>query len=230
MDKKQPVIVVSTQLVEAGVDISFPVVHRDLAPLDSVIQSSGRCNRHNECGHGVLYLWKLYDEEQGEGAWQWKRIYDSCLIEAMVESLGDESVIPEEKFLELTKRYFAKCWERGAQVRVEEFLKRGDFEKMAEQFHLIEDGPPTISVFVIQNEYDENLWKRYLALDDIESFRERRKEFMKFRFPFFERVIQVYGRIQHDDPVIAVKSKDGHYDLETGFIALPDENSSPCIF
>ncbi|HHD64873.1 MAG TPA: CRISPR-associated helicase Cas3' [Desulfobulbaceae bacterium] len=231
LDKKQPVIVVSTQLVEAGVDISFPVVHRDLAPLDSVIQSSGRCNRHNECGHGVLYLWKLYDEEQGkEGAWQWKRIYDSCLIEATIESLGDEPVIPEEKFLELTKRYFAKCWERGAQVRVEEFLERGDFEKMAEQFHLIEDGPPTISVFVIQNEYDQNLWERYLALDDIESFRERRKEFMQFKFPFFERVIQVYGHIQQDDPIIAVKSKDGHYDREIGFIALPDENSSPCIF
>ncbi len=233
LDKKQPVIVVSTQLVEAGVDISFPVVHRDLAPLDSIIQSGGRCNRHNECDHGVLYLWNLYDEEQGEGAWQWKRIYDSCLIEATIESLSDESVIPEEKFLELTKRYFAKCWERGAQVRVEEFLERGDFEKMAEQFHLIEDGPPTISVFVIQNEYDQNLWERYLALDDIDSFGERRKEFMQFKFPFFERVVQVYGHSQQDDPIIAViarKSKKEYYNPETGFIALPDECRSTCMF
>jgi CRISPR-associated endonuclease/helicase Cas3 len=48
LDNKKPVICVSTQLIEAGVDISFGSVIRFLAGLDSIVQAAGRCNRHNE--------------------------------------------------------------------------------------------------------------------------------------------------------------------------------------
>lgn len=46
----EPVVCVSTQLIEAGVDISFACVVRDVAGLDSVFQAAGRCNRHGEFG------------------------------------------------------------------------------------------------------------------------------------------------------------------------------------
>lgn len=56
-EREIPVLVVSTQLVEAGVDISFDRVYRDLAPIDSVVQAAGRCNRSFERDCGTVTVW-----------------------------------------------------------------------------------------------------------------------------------------------------------------------------
>lgn len=57
-------ICVSTQLIEAGVDISFRCVIRSLAGLDSIIQSAGRCNRNKEADLGYVFLVKMEAEAE----------------------------------------------------------------------------------------------------------------------------------------------------------------------
>ncbi len=62
-DEKQDIIrVVSTQLIEAGVDIDFPVVYRQETGLDSVLQAAGRCNREGKKGMSTTYVFSLTKE------------------------------------------------------------------------------------------------------------------------------------------------------------------------
>lgn len=63
--EQERVIVVSTNLIEAGVDISFECVYRSMTGLDSLAQSAGRCNRNGEMKYGVLKLIQLEGENTG---------------------------------------------------------------------------------------------------------------------------------------------------------------------
>jgi CRISPR-associated endonuclease/helicase Cas3/CRISPR-associated endonuclease Cas3-HD len=60
-DESPPLLAVTTQLIEAGVDISFGSVYRDIAPYDTLIQAAGRCNRNYDHGinGGNVTIWQL---------------------------------------------------------------------------------------------------------------------------------------------------------------------------
>lgn len=64
-NRQETIVVISTNLIEAGVDISFECVYRSMAGLDSLAQTAGRCNRNGEMDCGMIYLIMLEGENTG---------------------------------------------------------------------------------------------------------------------------------------------------------------------
>ena len=224
----KPCIVISTQLVEAGVDVSFPIVHRDLAPLDSIIQSAGRCNRHAAVKDvGEVHLWAIHADKPdgGMGKPLWQRIYDSSLIEATREVLGHRPEWHESDFLTLSQCYFEECWRHQEQARMDEWLAQGDFERLQREFMLIPDGPPTSLLFVVTRPSDIALWERYVAIQANEDLTPvlKDREFRKIRHNFFERVIQIYAPPEPDNPITKLEAGSESYTRQTGFVAQPQD-------
>ena len=104
--KKKRVILISTQLIEAGVDISFPIVYRDLCPLPSLIQSAGRCNRNNDYKEGKVYFFTLVAENGKRRA---DLIYKSSFesyLQWTEELIPAQSSLSESELFEQQKTYF----------------------------------------------------------------------------------------------------------------------------
>lgn len=106
-------IIVTTQLIEAGVDIDVDIIYRDYAPLDSIFQSSGRCNRNAKYSQlSQVYIVKLVDkiDDNGNIKYHCNYIYESFLLNCMQITLNNyyhsSNIIPEKQFYSLAKQYY----------------------------------------------------------------------------------------------------------------------------
>uniref|UniRef100_UPI00047417EC helicase-related protein n=1 Tax=Geobacillus thermocatenulatus TaxID=33938 RepID=UPI00047417EC len=138
-----PVILVSTQAIEAGVDLNFDIGYRDLAPLGSIIQTAGRVNRSGERGELCpVYVMRLGDDAQ--------YIYGSHHLNWTKKLLDMYEEIPEPLFPSLLFDYYQKLAEHlpmdASRDLWNEAVCRLDLDKLNE-FQLIEtDGVADVFV------------------------------------------------------------------------------------
>lgn len=134
-ETQKTVRVIATQLVEAGVDIDFPVVFRQEAGLDSILQAAGRCNREGKIRQGHTFVFSLAAE---------KRVPFGSMAAANNARLnlpaGSDWFAPS-----VMEAYFRQLYSRTEtfdQADIRHFLyKPGElcFEQAADKFRLIDD-------------------------------------------------------------------------------------------
>ena len=94
---------IATQVVEAGVDLDFKWVFRDFAPLDSLIQVAGRCNRSAEQEKEGLVLISTLQNENG---WAFSSIYDSTPLGQTRSLLEEFLSFGEDEVPNIVARYY----------------------------------------------------------------------------------------------------------------------------
>ncbi len=133
-----PIRVISTQLVEAGVDIDFPVVYRALAGLDSIAQAAGRCNREGlleNHSKGKVVIFVPPQDPPAGILRQGKEI--TCQLFKQLQTVSDP-LSPANFTLYFEELY----WHRGDKLDKKNILnlsKAQQFKTVAEEFKFIEE-------------------------------------------------------------------------------------------
>ena len=153
LNDRRPCYLVSTQLIEAGVDVDFPFVMRELAPLESVIQAAGRCNREgllnrqdgSPGGRVVVFRSQASVDEPKKyfppDAWYQK---GRSTLEANFLNAGHPPRIdaPED-----IREYFTRLYRSGDLDAngIQDLRRNREFEAVAKAYQLIEsDGSPVV--------------------------------------------------------------------------------------
>lgn len=224
-------IIVSTQLIEAGVDIDVDIVYRDFAPLDSIIQTAGRCNRGANKEKGLVNVINLINENEKAFS---NFIYHNILLSTTREILNELSNNISEKDFNLmaSNRYFDLISKRSFDdEKLKKCLNNLNFNQIPDYFKLIENLPNKIDVFVCINEEAEKLFNKYKYIVENLSGFKRNDEFLKIKSDFHKFVISVHEKdfgsanVNGEIGVIYPQDLSRKYKSDSGFIPSKDEDS-----
>lgn len=186
LEHKERIVVSSTQLIEAGVDMDFPAVYRELAPLESIIQSAGRCNREGKVEKGDVYLFAL--TESGQPSKQ----YRSWAEFANLLYKGNEEKLYTHDFYSFYYRKLVENFGDTDKYKITEDRKRFLFQTVADKYKIIDNN--TQPVFVYQ--YDEKSRELYNRIKDQDYLsRQERQEVSQY-------CVQVYDNFTKDNSAL----------------------------
>lgn len=153
----QQVRLVSTQVVEAGVDLDFPVVMRDLGPLDRIVQAAGRCNREGKLpGRGRCVIFELERASAPRGGYLTGQHLTRTSIREAIDRLDQPDAIAEyfRDLYALTDTDAKRIQQKREDLR---------FETVARDFRMIPDDTTTMLVAEYEPKKDPDAVRRLLA-------------------------------------------------------------------
>ena len=138
--KGAPCRLITTQVVEAGVDLDFPVVMRALAPLDSIIQAAGRANREGRLQTGRVIVFQPEASRLPGKDYERATAITRKVLGMGFTNLDDPMV---------TERYFAELYAVSETDRkqIQDARRKFDYPETARLFRMIEDDTLNVVVF-----------------------------------------------------------------------------------
>lgn len=176
-------LIVSTQVVETGVDLSADHLLRDFAPLDTIVQAAGRCNRHSTHGESsvdIVRMGPLSPTQQPPC----EQVYDDPKLDMTRRVLsGADHVIPEPTMVdECMPAYFDELAEHGVLDRGRDQLQAWGFDRG--RVTLIPDDDER-QLFISLDAGDDDLIRQFAAALD-EGDRE---QIERLKARVYERVV-----------------------------------------
>ena len=160
----KPCLLVSTQIVEAGVDLDFPAVWREFAPLSSVAQAGGRCNREGRLeGLGKLTVFRAPGTMDAAVA-----VYGAAIgVTEEIVSTPDFERDPPEKAMDKYFRELYGLLDPGGRLdplRIQDRRRNGTFpyQEIAKDFRVIEDDQWPVSITTFERGPEVRGWLRDL--------------------------------------------------------------------
>jgi len=143
-EDKGKILLISTQSIEAGVDLDFEVGFREVAPISSIIQTAGRVNRHFGENQGTLYI---FDDICGYS----DLIYgDIQLISQAIFEILKSGDVEESNILEISRLYFAKIKEQLESLYIEQEIEKLEFFSINQKIEALMDGANFKQLIIIE--------------------------------------------------------------------------------